>query len=121
VRRSVLAAVVVLALSFVSAAAAKQTSITISTPSRAPVANASWPVTAHVLLKGKPFPGRTYRPTVYLLGKSGAIAGAFHGVRVGNGVYRIDIVFPHSGRWRYSIPDPIDGDWYFFSPVVRSG
>ena len=59
-----------------------------------------------------------YRPLLVLLDGSGSFGGTFHGTRIAPGLYRISIVFPHTGSWRYEIADPVQGDWSFVAPHV---
>jgi len=113
------AVALVAALTAVAPAAAKQTQVTVSAPAAAPTANVAWAVTVHVRLRGKPFPKQAYRPTVYVLDRSGMPVATFHGTRVAPGLYRVGVVFSGPGRWRYVIPDPVNGEWRFVSPAVH--
>ncbi len=55
-----------------------------------------------------------------ILDRDGSLGGVFHGIRIAPGVYRITIVFPHAGSWRYQISDPVLGDWSFVAPHVTA-
>ena len=111
-------AAAVAGLALAASAGAKLTRVTVSTPSATtPRKGVPWTVTVHVSLRGKPYPKPGYRPTLYLISKRIPVA-TFHGVAIGEGTFRVRIVFPRPGTWRYVIPDPVNGEWWFGSPRV---
>jgi hypothetical protein len=113
------AAIAAAAFMLAAVAAAKQTSVTVAVPSAIPRANVPWPLTVHVALRGKPYPAGRYRPTLYLVDRTGSPVATFHGAPIGRGVFRVWVVFSRAGSWRYVIPDPVTGDWSFVAPRVR--
>ena len=82
-------------------------------PASAPHAHVPWTITVRTA-----HARRGYRPVLVILDRGGSFGGSFHGTRVTSGVYRIRIVFPHAGSWRYQISDPVLGDWSFVAPHV---
>ena len=102
-----------LILSIAAAAAAKGTPLTVILPASAPHAHVPWTITVRTA-----HARRGYRPVLVILDRGGSFGGSFHGTRVASGVYRINIVFPHAGSWRYQISDPVLGDWSFVAPHV---
>jgi hypothetical protein len=118
-RRSLLLPVVA-ALALVAAASAKETWVTVSPSSAAPRAGVPWTVTIRVERAGKPWSKPGYRPLVMLFAQDGSPAATFRGVATGTGRYSVRIVFPYGGTWRYSVVDPVTGDWYFVAPRVAA-
>jgi len=102
-----------LILAVAAGAAAKGTPLTVTLPAAGPRAQVPWTITVRT---ARARPG--YRPVLVILDRGGSFGGSFHGTRVAAGVYRISIVFPHSGSWRYQISDPVLGDWSFVAPHV---
>jgi len=108
-----LLAVATLALVLATAASAKETSVTVTRPSALPHAGVPWTLTVHVAVRGKPYAKVGYRPTLYLVNKARSPIASFHGTATALGAFRVRVVFPHSGTWRYVIPDPLNGEWSF--------
>ena len=71
-----------------------------------------------VALNGTPYTKPGYHPTLTVLDKSGIPVATFRGNAVAPGRYRVSVVFPRAGSWRYVIADPVTGDWYFVAPHV---
>ena len=92
---------------------AKGTPLTVILPASAPHAHVPWTLTVRTA-----HARAGYRPVLVILDRGGSFGGSFHGTRVASGVYRISIVFPHAGSWRYQISDPVLGDWSFVAPHV---
>jgi hypothetical protein len=108
------------ALVLSATASAKLTSMSVSSQA-APRTHVPWTITVRVSLRGKPYAKPDYRPTVYLLANGGIMPVAtFRGVRVGAGLFQVKVVFPRPGVWRYGIPDPVNGEWFFMSPRVAA-
>ena len=82
-------------------------------PASGPHAHVPWTVTVRAA-HARP----EYRPTLVLIDRGGSFGGSFHGTWVASGLYRIRIVFPHAGSWRYQISDPVLGVWSFVAPHV---
>ncbi len=108
-----LLALLALVLVLAAGALAKGTPLTVVLPTSGPHTHASWTITVRT---AHARPG--YRPVLVILDRSGNVGGTFHGTRIGPGVYRVSIVFPHAGSWRYQISDPVLGDWSFVAPHV---
>lgn len=109
------------ALVLAATANAKLTNVTVSVPEGVPRGHVPWTVTVHVSLRGKPYAKHGYRPTLYLISKRGFVPVAtFHGIAVGSGTFRVRVVFPRTGSWRYVIPDPLNGEWSFNAPRVAA-
>jgi hypothetical protein len=102
-----------LALSFAAVAGAKQTRVTVVTPSTAPRASVPWPLTVRVALGGKPYAKAGYRPALYLVDTSGRPVATFHGTPAAPGRFIVRVLFPHAGTWRYVVADPLNGEWSF--------
>jgi hypothetical protein len=112
-RLMVVVGVVAVALMFSVAAAAKHTMVVVAEPSVAPHVGVPWTLTVRVTVDGKPYARRSFHPALYLLDKAGNQIAKFHGELVASGRYRIRIVFPRAGAWRYAISDPIMGSWHY--------
>jgi hypothetical protein len=117
-RLALLAAVASLALA--ASAGAKLTNVSVSTAG-VPHAGAKSTVTVRVSLRGEPFARRGWRPTLFLVRKGAYLpAATYRGVAVAPGTFRVEVVFPRAGAWKYVIPDPVTGDWTFLAPRVAS-
>jgi hypothetical protein len=115
----VLAAVAALALALAGSAGAKQTNLSVSTAG-SPHAGAPSTVTVRVSLRGKPYAKAGWRPTLYLVRKGAYLpAATYRGASVAPGTFRVRVVFPRAGAWKYVIPDPVMGDWTFLAPRVK--
>jgi hypothetical protein len=57
--------------------------------------------------------GHGYRPTLYAVDEAGTPIATFRGTAAAPGAFRVQVVFPHAGTWRYVIPDPLNGEWSF--------
>ncbi len=120
-RRFAVAATTIAALLvFVSPAAAKHTSVTVISPSLHPHAGVAWPLKVTVKVWGKPYERLGYRPKLSIIDANGVPIETFSGTRVGPGTFRVDVLFPRSGKWRYVVADPIDGEWWFDAVRVDS-
>jgi hypothetical protein len=118
----VVSSAVVLVLAAAGPAVAKQTSLTLVAPSGSPHAGRVWTPSVRVKLDGRPYPRAAgYRPRLSIFRPMwGPTVATFTGRRTGRpGEYRIRMVFPRPGVWRYAIPDPLTGDWYFRIRVGR--
>jgi hypothetical protein len=114
-------AAVAAALVLAAVANAKLTSVAVSAPASAPRTDVPYTITVHVSLRGKPYTKPGYRPTLYLIRKGAFIpAATSYGTAVGPGTFRVRIVFPRPGSWRYVIPDPLNGEWSFDAPRVTA-
>jgi hypothetical protein len=112
------AAIAALALS--AAAAAKETNVTVSTAGGAHAGAAS-AVTIRVWLRGKPYARPGWRPTLYLVRRGAFVPVArYRGVAAGPGTFRVEVVFPRAGAWKYVVPDPVNGEWSFAAPRVSA-
>lgn len=105
------------ALAAAAPALAKRTRVAVVPLAAAPRAGVAWPLRIRVRLDGKPYARRGYRPLVGVLDARGGLVASFRGSAATRpGEYVVRVVFPRPGRWRYSVADPIMGDW-FFAPV----
>jgi hypothetical protein len=52
---------------------------------------------------------------IYILDEHDASLGSFMAMRVAPGAFRVKVVFPHPGSWRYVVPDPVTGDYWFYT------
>jgi len=112
-RLSVLPALGAIALALAATGVAKNTSVSVVRPQVAPRAGVPWTLTVRVAVHGKPYAKAGYRPTLYLVDRTGTPVATFHGAATAPGKFLVRIVFPHSGTWRYVIPDPLNGEWSF--------
>jgi hypothetical protein len=108
------------ALTLAGGAAAKDTSVSVTTAPGAHAGAAST-VTIHVAVHGKPYARAGWRPTLYLVRRGAFVPVAtYRGVAAGPGTFRVRVVFPQPGAWRYVVPDPVMGDWTFVAPRVSA-
>jgi hypothetical protein len=108
------------ALVLAGGAAAKDTNVSVATAPGAHVGAAST-VTIRVWFRGKPYAKPGWRPTLYLLrGSSLLPVETYRGVAAGQGTFRVRVVFPRPGAWKYVIPDPVTGEWVFLAPRVSA-
>jgi len=113
-----------LALGLVAAgpAMAKPTSLTLVAPAGTPRAGTVWSPRVEVTVAGRPYPrAGGYRPKLSIFRPLwGPTVATFTGRPTGRpGEYRLRVVFPRPGAWRYIIPDPVTGDWTFRVRVAR--
>jgi hypothetical protein len=113
---AVLAAV---GLALAGAASAKPFRITLIRPAAAPRAHAALTLTLSISRAGRPYVRAGYRPLVYLVDETGNPVETFHGALTTPGRFRVIVVFPHGGAWRYVVADPVTGEWVF--PVRVGG
>jgi hypothetical protein len=93
--------------------------ISVDAAAGVPRAHAAWPVTLRIVMDGRPFVRAGYHPTIWLVDEHDALLGGFRGAQVAPGEFRVWLVFPHAGAWRYVIPDPATGEyWFFAAPTV---
>ena len=111
-------ALAVVGLALAGTASAKLTRVSVVEPASAPTAGTAWTITARIAVRGKPYAKAGYRPTLYVVDKSGSTVATFRGTPVAPGRFHISIVFPRAGSWRYDIVDPVTGDWFFPVPHV---
>jgi hypothetical protein len=107
-------------LVFVAPAAAKHTSVTVISPSLHPHVGVAWPLKVTVKVSGKPYERFGYRPKLSIIDANGIPIETFSGTRVGPGTFRVNVLFPRTGKWRYVVADPIDGEWWFDAVRVDS-
>ena len=106
------------ALVLATSAGAKLTNVSVSTAG-SPHVGATSTVTVRVALRGQPYARPGWRPTLYLVRKGAYLpAATYRGALVAPGTFRVRVVFPRAGAWRYVIPDPVTGDWTFVAPRV---
>jgi hypothetical protein len=113
-RATTIGCLLVLGLQFSAPALAKDgMALTVFKP-RAPArAGHPWSAVIRITLHGKPYTRPGYRPTLTISDAGYRFAAAFKGVPTNTaGNYRVRVVFPHAGRWKLGVPDPITGDWY---------
>jgi hypothetical protein len=118
-RLATVAAFAAVGLALAGAAAAKPFRITLVQPAAAPRAHVGLTLTLRIFRAGRPYERAGYRPLLYLVDKTGSPVATFHGTLAAPGRFRVTVVFPHGGAWRYVVVDPVTGEWVF--PVRVSG
>ena len=110
--KRLLLALAVAALAAAPPALAKHTSLRVAGPPAH--AARTWQARIVVSLDGRPLVRPRWQPQVWLLDRAGSIVGTFSGRATAKpGVYVVPVRFPRAGLWRYEVPDPVMGGWYF--------
>ncbi|CAB4695357.1 MAG: hypothetical protein F2663_04890 [Actinobacteria bacterium] len=110
---SVAATALLTMLALASPAAAKHTLVTVTSSSLRPHAGVAWKLNVTVKVEGRLYARAGYRPKLSIVNASGVPIETFSGTPIGPGRFRVDVLFPRSGTWRYVVADPISGEWWF--------
>jgi hypothetical protein len=93
------AAVVVIAISIVAAALADKTTVKMPTPAPPLVQSNTWTTLLQLSRRGRRLDG--FRPVLEIEDQYGH--RSFPGDETAPGVYRVRVVFPRRGPWKYTI------------------